>query len=105
MQTKSYCSGERHGLGSNPKSGKGVESLAKCAEYSLSDSACDGTGYFDAIDHGNSYQCKCPENGACLKNTGSNPDWNIYQTTESGINVLDERKMALRNKIRFTTKK
>ena len=96
MQTKAYCSGERHGLGSNPNSGQGVESLAKCAEYSLSDSACDGTGYFDAIDHGNSYQCKCPKNGACLTNTRSKPDWNIYQTTESGMHLPDGTDIAFR---------
>ena len=95
VQTKVYCSRPRHGLGSNPNSGNGVESLAKCEEYALSDSSCDGTGYFDAINHVHSYQCKCPQSGSCLTNTGSNQDWNIYQTTESGIHLLDETKMAI----------
>ena len=94
VKTNAFCSGNRQGLGSNPSSGRGVESLAKCAEYSLSDSSCDGTGYFDAIKHGNSYQCKCPKNGACSTNTRSTQNWNIYQTTESGIHLLNDTNMA-----------
>ena len=99
VKTNAFCSGNRQGLGSNPNSGRGVESLAKCAEHSLSDSFCDGTGYFDAIKHGNSYQCKCPKNGACSTNTRNLQNWNIYQTTESGIHLLDDTNMVFQQSI------
>ena len=88
MKRSSYCSGKRLGLGSDILHGIGVESLKKCAEYALSDSRCDGTGYFDAYRRGEAYQCKCPENGACLINAGSGPGWSIFRASYSGTYSL-----------------
>ena len=89
MKASSYCSGNRLGLGSDILHGIGVESLKKCAEYALSDSRCDGTGYFDAYRRDGAYQCKCPENGACLINAGSGPGWSIFRASYSGTYSLD----------------
>lgn len=87
-----HCSGIRHGLGSDTADGIGVESLPKCAEYALSDPRCDGTGFFDAREKAGSYQCKCPENGACLIDPGSSRNWSIYQATYRGTYYLDHKK-------------
>ena len=98
MKASSYCSGNRLGLGSDILHGIGVESLKKCAEYALSDSRCDGTGYFDAYRRGGAYQCKCPENGACLINAGSGPGWSIFRASYSGTYSLDLLPKTTQNK-------
>ena len=84
-----FCSGTRHGLGSDTVHGIGVESLSKCGKYALLDERCDGTGYFDAREQDGAYQCKCPENGVCLVDTGSSSSWSIYRASKAGTYQVD----------------
>jgi len=78
---KGYCSGNRVGLGSDTRHGKGIKTLVDCAGYARSDNRCDGTGYFDAQRLRSSlFQCKCPTSGSCLPSSLTQGGWTIYRT-------------------------
>ena len=76
------------GVGLDTVHGIGDESLAKCVEYVLTDARCDGTGYFDAEDDGDSYQCKCPTSGSCLANPQPHDSWKIYKTSKPSFLLI-----------------
>jgi len=73
-----YCIGDRVGLGADKVHGTGNPSLVACGNFALTDPRCKKTGYFDAEEQGNSFQCKC-STGDCVQ--PSNPTaqkWKIY---------------------------
>ena len=73
-----YCNGSRIGLGSDKTHGKNNPSLEVCAEEAISDTRCDGSGYFDASGSGNSWQCKCTTTNNCVISIQPADDWKIY---------------------------
>ena len=79
-----YCAGTRVGVGSDKTHGIGNPSLQACAEATLTDSRCDGSGYFDAAGSGNSWQCKCAETN-CLPSNKVAGSFKIYQAISGNI--------------------
>ena len=78
------CAGTRVGIGSDTTHGTGNPSLQSCAESALSDSRCDGSGYFDATGSGSNWQCKCATTNDCMVSSPWASGWKIYQADDGG---------------------
>ena len=74
-----YCEGSRVALGRNSGSWKRLGSLGECAEHAMTDSRCDGSGYFDGQPHEAGFECTCVTSGGpCMPSSKTSGLWKIY---------------------------